>query len=98
MEALKNHLLNRDLADIARRLEAGTASAGDRHAWPDAPPDEAEAGFLHTLARHRRAIGLEAELKAAERVLAEEMTEENYARFRAIQEQLERSELADGLG
>ena len=97
-EALKNHLLNRDLADIARRLEAGTAFAGDRHAWPDAPPDEAEAGFLHTLARHRRAIGLEAELKAAERVLAEEMTEENYARFRAIQEQLERSELADGLG
>lgn len=97
-EALKNHLLNRDLADIARRLEAGTAFVGDRHAWPDAPPDEAEAGFLHTLARHRRAMVLEAELKAAERVLAEEMTEENYARFRAIQEQLERSELADGLG
>ena len=97
-EALKDHLLSRDLAEIARRLEAGPAFVGDRHAWPDAPPDEAEAGFLHTLARHRRAIALEAELKAAERVLAEEMTEENYARFRAIQEQLERSELADGLG
>ena len=41
---------------------------------------------------------LEAELKAAERALAEEMTEENYARFRAIQEQLERSDAADGLG
>ena len=44
------------------------------------------------------AIVLEAELKAAERALAEEMTEENYARFRAIQEQLERSDAADGLG
>ncbi|HAC60014.1 MAG TPA: DNA primase [Rhodobiaceae bacterium] len=97
-EALKGHLLSRDLAEIARRLEAGSAFRSDPFAWPDASPEEAEAGFLHTLARHRRAIMLEAELKAAERALAEEMTEENYARFRAIQEQLERSDVADGLG
>ena len=97
-EALKGHLLSRDLAEIARRLEAGSAFRSDPFAWPDAAPEEAEAGFLHTLARHRRAIVLEAELKAAERALAEEMTEENYARFRAIQEQLERSDAADGLG
>ncbi|MDZ4379957.1 MAG: DNA primase [Parvibaculum sp.] len=97
-EALKGHLLSRDLAEIARRLEAGSAFRSDPFAWPDAAPEEAEAGFLHTLARHRRAIVLEAELKAAERALAEEMTEENYARFRAIQEQLERSDAADGPG
>ena len=97
-EALKGHLLSRDLAEIARRLEAGSAFRSDPFAWPDAAPEEAEAGFLHTLARHRRAIVLEAELKAAERALAEEMTEENYARFRAIQEQLERSDAAEGLG
>jgi len=96
-EALKGHLLSRDLAEIARRLEAGPAFRSDPFAWPDAAPDEAEAGFLHTLARHRRANVLEAELKAAERALADEMTEENYARFRAIQEQLERSDAADGV-
>ncbi|MEP0706741.1 MAG: DNA primase [Parvibaculum sp.] len=97
-EALKGHLLSRNLAEIARRLEAGTAFRSDRFAWPDAAPDEAEAGFLHTLARHQRAIGLEAELKAAERALAEDMTEENFARLRAIHAQLERTETADGLG
>ncbi|ABS63930.1 DNA primase [Parvibaculum lavamentivorans DS-1] len=97
-EALRNHLLSRDLAEIARRLEAGSAFKSDRFAWPDAAPDEAEAGFLHTLARHRRAIVLQAELKAAERALAEEMTEENFARLQAIHAQLERSEVADGLG
>ncbi|MEQ8328204.1 MAG: hypothetical protein RIE84_03775 [Parvibaculum sp.] len=86
------------MAEIARRLEAGTAFRSDRFAWPDAAPDEAEAGFLHMLARHQRAIGLEAELKAAERALAEDMTEENFARLRAIHAQLERTETADGLG
>ncbi len=96
-EALKDHLLSRNLADIARRLEAGSAFRSDRFAWPDAAPDEAEAGFLHTLARHRRAIVLETELKAAERALAEEMTEENFARLQAIHAQLERAEPADGL-
>jgi DNA primase len=97
-EALKGHLLSRNLAEIARRLEVGTAFRSDRFAWPDAAADEAEAGFLHTLARHQRAIGLEAELKAAERALAEDMTEENFARLRAIHAQLERTETADGLG
>ncbi|PKP72413.1 MAG: DNA primase [Alphaproteobacteria bacterium HGW-Alphaproteobacteria-5] len=97
-EALKNHLLDMDLAEIARRLEAGPAFGSDRFAWPDAAPDEAEAGFLHTLARHRRVIVLEAELKAAERALADDMTEENFARLQAIHAQLERSEVADGLG
>ncbi|MDX5365010.1 MAG: DNA primase [Alphaproteobacteria bacterium] len=96
-EALKGHLQSRNLADIARRLEAGPAFRSDRFAWPDAAPDEAEAGFLHTLARHRRVIVLETELKAAERALAEEMTEENFARLQAIHAQLERAEPADGL-
>ena len=57
-EALRGHLLSRDLAEIARRLEAGSAFRSDPFAWPDAAPEEAEAGFLHTLARHRRAGGL----------------------------------------
>lgn len=96
-EALKNHLVSRDLADIARRLEANSAFMSLRFVSPEAPADEAEAGFLHALSRHQRAIGLQAELKAAERALAEEMTEENFARLQAIHAQLERAEAVDGL-
>lgn len=96
-EALKNHLVSRDLVDIARRLEANSALLSLRFVSPEAPADEAEAGFLHALSRHQRAIGLQAELKAAERALAEEMTEENFARLQAIHAQLERAEAVDGL-
>lgn len=96
-EALKSHLVGRDLADTARQLESEAGLKSDRFAWPDASREEAEAGFLHILARHRRTVTLEAELKAAERALAEEMNEENWARLQAIHAQLERSELADGL-
>jgi DNA primase len=85
------------LADTARQLESEAGLKSDRFAWPDASREEAEAGFLHILARHRRTVTLEAELKAAERALAEEMNEENWARLQAIHAQLERSELADGL-
>ncbi|MFA7639865.1 MAG: hypothetical protein WCY02_11210, partial [Parvibaculum sp.] len=95
--ALKNHLVSRDLVDIARRLEANSAFLSLRFVSPEAPADEAEAGFLHALSRHQRAIGLQAELKAAERALAEEMTEENFARLQAIHAQLERAEAVDGL-
>lgn len=95
-EALRNHLVSRDLADIARRLESGTAQRSERFAWPDASREEAETGFLAMLARHRRIITLEAELRAAERALAEDMSEENWARLQAIHAQLERSERLEG--
>ncbi len=89
-------MVSRDLADIAQRLEGGAASRSDRFARPDASREEAETGFLHIVERHRRTITLEAELKAAERALAEDMNEVNWARLRAIHAQLERPE-TDGL-
>ncbi len=95
-EALKNHLVSRDLADIAHRLEGGAALASERFAWPGSSREEAETGFLHTLERHHRTITLEAELRAAERALAEDMNEENWTRLQAIHAQLERSELVEG--
>lgn len=97
-EALRNHLVSRDLADIAQRLTGGTARKSDRFARPDASREDAEAGFLHLMARHRRTITLEAELKAAERALAEDMNEENWARLQAIHAQLEHSEQLEGAG
>ncbi|MGB3810583.1 MAG: DNA primase [Parvibaculum sp.] len=98
-EALMNHLVSRDLADIAQRLEDGAALKGDRFALAGASHEEAEKGFLDVLTRHRRTITLEAELRAAERALAEEMNEENWARLQAIhaQMQIERPDLSEGL-
>jgi len=95
-ETLKNHLLSRDLADIARSLEGAPAYKSDPFTRSGASPEEAEAGFLHTLARHRRSVTLEAELKLAERMLADEMTEENVARLRSIQAQLELLDRGEG--
>ena len=95
-EKLKNHLLSRDLADIARSLEGASAYISDPFARPGASPEEAETGFLHTLTRHRRSVTLEAELKLAERMLADEMTEENVARLRSIQAQLELLDRGEG--
>ena len=89
---LRNHLVSRDLADIAQRLEDGSGLKSNRFAGPDASREEAELGFLHILERHRRTITLEAELRAAERALAEDMNEVNWARLQAIHAQLERPE------
>ena len=100
-EGLRNHLVSRDLADIARGLEGGAARKSERFVRPEASREEAEAGFLGMLARHRRSITLEAELRAAERALAEDMNEENWARLQAILAQLEHQDplenVADGL-
>jgi DNA primase len=95
-DRLKNHLLSRDLADIARTLEGASASKNDRFARPGATPEEAEVGFLAALSRHRRSVTLEAELRSAERMLADEMTEENVARLRSIQAQLELLDRGEG--
>jgi DNA primase len=95
-DRLKNHLLSRDLADIAQALEGGSAYKSDRFAGQGATPEEAETGFLHTLNRHRRSVTLEAELKSAERQLADDMTEENVARLRSIQAQLDLLDRGEG--
>jgi DNA primase len=95
--ALINILVSWGLADIAQRLAGGAALKSDRFAGIGASRQEAEAGLLHMLARHRRTITLEMEMRAAERALAEDMNEENWARLQAIHAQLERPELPNAL-
>ena len=87
-DTLRGHLDTRGLSDIARRLEEGTASKSETFARPDANTDEAEQGWLHLLNWHKRAADLQSELKAAERALAEEMTDENLVRLKAIHAEL----------
>lgn len=89
-EGLRDHLDTRGLSDIAHRLGSGTALKSETFAWPDADMDEAEKGWLHLLHWHQRAADLQTELKAAELALAEEMTDGNLARLKAILGELDR--------
>lgn len=87
-EALRGHLDKRGLSDIAHRLESGTALRSEIFAWADANEQEAEEAWLHLLQWHQRAADLQMELKAAERALAEEMTDENLTRLKALHAEL----------
>ncbi len=58
-------------------------------AWPNAAPEDVEQGWFHVVNRYRRVSDLEKDLKAAEMELAENMTEEVYARFLALKTALE---------
>lgn len=87
-EVLRDHLDKRGYSDIARRLESGAALKSERFAWPGVEAHEAEEAWLQTLRWHSKAQALQSELKAAERALGEEMTDENLARLTAIQAEL----------
>jgi DNA primase len=91
--ALMDHLVYRDLADIAQRLADGAAVQSDRFALAAASLDEAEAGFLQMLSRHRKSVSLEAEFRAAERALADEMNEENWARMQDLKREMQSERL-----
>ncbi len=58
-------------------------------AWPDAAPQDVEQGWYHVVNRYRRVSDLKKDLKAAEMALAENMTEEVYARFLALKAEYE---------
>ncbi len=87
-EALRGHLDKRGLSDIARRLESGTALRSEKFAWADADETEAEDAWRHLLQWHQRASDLQMELNAAERALADEMTDENLTRLTALKAEL----------
>lgn len=89
-EGLRGHLDKRGILDIARRLESGGSLKSETFAWPDAPNDEVEDAWLHLLQWQDRAGDLQNELKAAERALAEELTDENLARLSALKDELAR--------
>ncbi|MCB4771095.1 DNA primase [Ancylobacter sp. Lp-2] len=76
------------LADLARRL---AAQAVPRHDWPafaEAAPADVELWWHQRLVLHRRAHALSKDIKEAEKRLAEEPDELNWARFLDVQRQL----------
>ena len=90
--ALRQHLCERGFAAILERIAGPGARVLDWFALPDAEIEDAEMGWRHALARHHRADLLQRELKAAEAVLAEDMSQETYARFLALKGDMERAE------
>ena len=87
-EGLKDHLNKCGLVGL---LEKTVEQAKRLDSWfleADAAPDDAQTGFLHMIALHRKTVTLERELKEAERVLAIDPTEENFSHLNEIRDQL----------
>lgn len=58
-------------------------------AWPKAAQQDVEQGWFHVVNRYRRVSDMEKDFKAAQMELAENMTEEVFARFLALKTELE---------
>ncbi|MCZ6722090.1 MAG: DNA primase [Proteobacteria bacterium] len=97
--ALKNHLSNLGFLAAVEHLSApgewSERRLEDKFARPDLTLAVAEMGWRHVLSCHSQAVGLKAELRAAEEALAENMNDENLARFEATRRQMEREIRAD---
>jgi DNA primase len=87
--ALRSQLREEGYASILTRMERILSHGGDWFAQPDASPEDAEIGWLHTLARQRKAVVLSRELSAAEGELAREPGDRNAARLAGAREALE---------
>ncbi|MFQ5785834.1 MAG: DNA primase [Alphaproteobacteria bacterium] len=90
--ALKNHLSTRGFSGVVDRLSGpldwSERGLGDRLGKSEAPLSELEKRWRYASSRHSRLVTRRIELKAAEQALAENTTEENFARFEAIRRQI----------
>ncbi|HLH50536.1 MAG TPA: DNA primase [Roseiarcus sp.] len=87
--ALAEALAAAGLADERDRILRLAAKGPDwRLLKPEAPESDVELVLRQSLALHRRARALNKELKLAEKALAEDFSEQNFARLRDIRENL----------
>ncbi len=70
------------------RLKDGLSHKGDRFIEADAADFDAETGWRHTLALHRKSLTLQKELRAAELAFEQDGSGENFERLRDILEQV----------
>lgn len=84
-EALKVHLNDRGMRDIADRLAAQDVLNCLAFARESATSEMAEKHWLDVLARHNLAAALLQDLQEAEHAFANDRTEENLNRLRAVQ-------------
>ena len=87
---LKDNLSGSAQAELIS-LSGPNAADLEPFARPDADLNEARAGWVQTLGLHRLE-GLRLDLNAAAAVLAQDMTEENYARYLALKQEFDRAQ------
>lgn len=86
---LLNDLEAKGVSEIVARVARGLGSQKEWFSEPGAAEVDAETGWRHMLALHRRSLTLQRELKAAERALAQDQSEENLAVLLDVQRELE---------
>ena len=93
-ETLKRHLSDQGFAKIidnmSSPLEWSRRRLDDRMGRPGGALSELERGWRHVYSRHTRVASLEAELKAAETAMGENMNDETLARFDALLQQVQK--------
>jgi DNA primase len=85
---LESQLMERGQLQSVRQVSAGLTLTSEWFMERDAAPSDAETGWRQTLSLHRKSFTLQKELNAAERVLAQEPSEENLAHLNDIREQI----------
>ncbi len=86
---LKDNLSGSAQAELMS-LSGPVAADLEPFARPEADLNEARAGWVHTLGLHRLE-GLRVDMNAAAAVLAQDMTDENYARYLALKQEFDRA-------
>ena len=87
-ESLHRHLTDQGFGKAIEVIFDQEVLKADWFAWPEAAPQDVEQGWLHVVNRKRLFI-LEEEKRAVEQELAENMTEEVFARFQALNAEIE---------
>ena len=84
------------------RLRDGLSHKSDRFIETDAADFDAETGWRHTLALHRKSLTLQKELRAAELAFEQDGSGENFERLKDILEQVSSTDgteaIVDGFG
>ncbi len=84
------------------RLKDGLSHKSDRFIEADAAEFDAETGWRHTLALHRKSLTLQKELRAAELAFEQDGSGENFERLKDILEQVSSTDgteaIVDGFG
>jgi DNA primase len=86
--ALREAVVARDCIAALQRIERAFTHLADWPALAGAAPEDVRQWWTHVLTLHRRNRTLNKELKEAERALGEELSEQNFAWLRDVQEQL----------
>ncbi|MFP3921969.1 MAG: toprim domain-containing protein, partial [Dichotomicrobium sp.] len=88
IHSLRHHLHQMGLDGALQETERLAERELGSHFRSDASREVVEAGWRHIMALHRKASALKDELSAAEDAFVQEQSEDNFARLRALSEEL----------